>query len=145
MERKINNIAFGPEQADAVKDLLDYLLDYNSKQEYDDYYEIHITTDSYCTIVEFEKVPYSGEWGGKFQYVEDDELVMKEYSFPDDHYEYFTSKEEYKEALDEWLKENPGWERGEFGRWYKKIEEKLEEIIMNNKELPKKIRGNSNE
>ena len=63
MEKRINNIAFSPEEveAGAVKDLLGYLLEYNSNSDYDDYYEIHITTDSYCTIVEFEKVPYSGE------------------------------------------------------------------------------------
>lgn len=40
-----------------------------------------------------------------------EEYVVKDYEFPDKHYEAFTSEEEFKEALQEWLQENPGWKK----------------------------------
>ena len=149
MEKRINNIAFSPEEveAGAVKDLLGYLLEYNSNSDYDDYYEIHITTDSYCTIVEFEKVPYNGEWGGRFKYVEPDEAVMKEYMFPDNHFEYYRSEEEYKEALDEWLEENPGWEKTDYNRWVyndRRLSEDLEKDMEVRNKLVEDLKGRYN-
>lgn len=119
MERKINNVAFSPEkvEAGAVKDLLNYLLDYNSNHDYNDYYEIHITTDGYCTIVEFEKVPYDGDWGGKFEYIDEDHLVVKEVQLPDNTYELAIDEAHEQDILDEFLAKNPGWSKNNFGRW----------------------------
>ena len=42
------------------------------------YCDIHITTDGYCTIIEWENVPYNHQWGGKFVHLSEDEEVYKE-------------------------------------------------------------------
>ena len=39
---------------------------------HDDYFEIHVWHDSFCTIVDFEKVPFDNSFGGKFEYIEYD-------------------------------------------------------------------------
>ena len=127
----MNRKAFVPEEVKKglLKDLLDYLLNYNLKSK--DYYnEIHITTDGYCTIVEWEDVPYDKGWGGTFQYIDESHVVMKEVMFPDNHSEYLFDEEE-QEAIDEWLKENPGWKQNEFGIWYNEVEcQQLKEELL---------------
>lgn len=113
-----NSVAFSPEDVEKGyhQDLLDYLTDFNKKSD-DDYYEIHITSDGYCMIIEFEKVPYSREFGGRFEYVDEDQCIMTEKQLPDDTYVLVHDEDEYKELLDDFLKENPNYEKNEFGRW----------------------------
>lgn len=112
MGREYNSQAFTPEEVKKGLhlDLLNYLLDHNKKNE-TQYYDIHITTDGYCTIIEWTDVSYNNEYGeeSRFEFVPYNGQVMLEYSFPDNHYEMFYSEEEYKERFQEWLKENPGW------------------------------------
>lgn len=119
MTREYNSQAFTPEEVEQglLKDLLDYLLSYNQKCE-SGYYDIHITSDSYCTIVEWIDVnwKFKGE-EGKFDFIPSNGYVKLEYSFPDNHYEFFDSEEEYQEALNEWLKEHPEWVKTEYGTW----------------------------
>lgn len=127
----MNRQAFTPEEVaqGLLQDLLNYLLKYNYKCE-SGYYEIHITSDSFCTIVEWEDVPYDKSWGGTFKYVDENHVVMKEVIFPDNHSEYLFDEEE-QEAIDEWLKENPGWKRNEFGTWYNEAEcQQLKEELL---------------
>ena len=111
-----NSMAFTPEDVELGLhyDLLNCLLLYNAKAK-DKYNDIHITSDGYCTIVEWSNIPYSGEWGGKFEFVDEDENVMKELQLPDDTYEY-VEKEYEDEYLNEWLKDNPEYKKDSFGR-----------------------------
>ena len=118
-----NEKAFTPEDVEQglMKDLLDYLLDYNTKsKEY--FYDIHITSDGYCAIVQWVDIPYnSDEAESKFDYVDYDEVVMKELILPDNSIIYVHRGEE-DEALKEWLKDNPSYKQNDYGRWYNEDE-----------------------
>ena len=104
-----NSQTFTPEETKKGLhlDLIKYLLDYNQKSD-THYNDIHITTDGSCIIVEWECVPYSREYGGRFEHLEKDETKMKEMVFPDNHSE-FVFPEEEKDRLTEWLKTNPDY------------------------------------
>ena len=135
MKREYNYQAFTPEEVKKGLhlDLLNYLLDHNKKNE-TQYYDIHITTDGYCTIIEWTDVDYDPKYNlqGKFEFVPSNGQVMLEYSFPDNHYEKFYSEEEYQERLQEWLKENPGWVKTHYGTWTNEIEnEKIKKELEN--------------
>ena len=114
-----NHQGFTPEEVKKglLTDLLAYLLDYNKKSE-NYYYDIHITSDGYCTIVEWSDVSYDRDHGqeGKFQFVDYDEVVMKEVRFPDDHTE-LCYPEEAEDKLREWLIEHPEWRKNCWGCW----------------------------
>ena len=125
MERDYNRQSFTPEEVEKGLhlDLLNYLLDHNKKSE-TQYYDIHITTDGYCTIIEWKDVNYNQDYGpeGKFEYVPYNGQVMLEFTFPDNHIEMCYDEEDYKERLDEFLKENPGWVKTHYGTWTNEIE-----------------------
>lgn len=125
MKRDYNSQAFTPEEVKKglLKDLLDYLLDHNKKNN-EQYYDIHITTDGYCSIVEWTDVSYDQKYGpeGKFEFVDSDQVVMLEKYFPDNHTELCYDEEDYQERLKEFLEENPGWVKGPFGNWTNEIE-----------------------
>ena len=106
MKRNYNYKAFTPEEVNNGfhLDLINYLLDYNKKSD-DNYYDIHITTDSYCTIVEWADVSYSEDfWDGRFQFVDEDECIMKEVRLSDGSITHIDKDED----VDTWLKENDG-------------------------------------
>ena len=128
MEREYNSQAFTPEEVEQglAQDLINYLLDHNKKAK-EQYYDIHITSDGYCTIIEWTDINYKfKDEEGKFDFVPSNGYIKLEYSFPDGHYEEFYSKEEYEERLREWHKENPGWVKTHYGTWTNEIEnEKL--------------------
>ena len=88
MKTEYNYQSFTPDEVEQGLHLefLTTLLNYNklSKTHYND---IHLTTDGYCFIIEWESVPYSQEYGGAFKYVGEDGIVMLERHFPDNHYE----------------------------------------------------------
>lgn len=101
--------------------------------------DIHIKPEDLgAFIVEWETSPWSGEWGGHWQYVRDDdeEVVMKYYYFPDNHCELFETQEEYEKALETWLEEHKDeeWGKNEYGRWYSKKEQREWEEHLNKEE-----------
>ena len=120
-----NHQAFTPEEVEQGLhlDLLNYLLDHNKKNK-TQYYDIHITSDGYCTIIEWTNVDYDQKFGpdGKFEYVPYNGQVMLEFTFPDNHTELCYNEEDYQERLDEFLKENPGWVKTHCGTWTNEIE-----------------------
>ena len=136
MKREYNSQAFTPEEVKKglLKDLLNYLIDYNIKSE-SGYYDIHICSDGYCTIVGWVDIDYKyKDEQGKFEFVPSNGQVMLEYSFPDNHYEQFYSQEEYQERFQEWLKENPGWVKTPYGTWTNEIEnEKYRKMLEEEK------------
>ena len=139
MSRNYNYQAFTPEEVKKglLNDLLNYLLDHNKKND-QQYYDIHITTDGYCSIVEWVDVSYNNEFGeeGKFRFVDSDQVVMIEKTFPDNHTELCYDEEDYQERLREFLDKNPGWEKTAYGSWINKIE---------NENLRKALEGNSDD
>ncbi len=111
MARKKDNInqqSFTPEEVKKGMhlDLIKYLLDYNEKSK-DHYNEIMITTDGYCTIIEWVNLPYDKDFGGHYEYINEDdgEHIMIEYKLPDNSYIDIEPGTE-KEVLEDWLKDN---------------------------------------
>lgn len=125
MMRKYYNLqAFTPDEVEKglLQDLLNYLLEHNRKAEHQ-YYDIHITSDGYCTTVEWVDVNYDMQQEeGYFAFVPYNGQVMLKFNFPDGHYELCYSEEDYQERLTEWLKENPGWVKTSYGTWTNEIE-----------------------
>ena len=104
--------------------LINYLLEYNKTSEKGSV-EILIKPAGYedAIIVEWIQNDYNDdEYDDHFKVVGADERVMFEYQFPDDHFEWVESIEEGKERVEEWLKENPGWIKTDYGRWINKEE-----------------------
>ena len=100
-------------------ELINFLLRVNRESE-DHSVEFLVKQEDEFVIIEW--IVNYHDYENHFQAIGDDECVMIEYRFPDNHFEYVFSEEEGKELLDEWLKENPGWEKGPYGAWYNKIE-----------------------
>jgi len=104
--------------------LLNYLMEYNKNSE-NSYIEIVVKPAGYDDVIEIEWLQsnydrYDTE--PHFRAVGEDERVMFEYEFPDNHFEWVESMEEGKERVEEWLKENPGWIKTSYGRWINKEE-----------------------
>ena len=101
--KKTNSMYF-TDKEEAIK-FIDTLhqISLNDEEYYND---IHTYVEESAIIVEWEQVPYDKSFGGTFQYVDegDGETIMLEREFPDKHYDYFHSEEEFKEALDKWYK-----------------------------------------
>ena len=116
---QVNSVAFTPDEVEKNlhMDLINFLLSYNSKAD-DSFFDIHITTDGYCTIVEFVSLTRGVNDNSEgFAYVDEEHYVLKRVEFPDGHYEYLDD-EVAEEALKEWLANNPGWEKDEHGYWW---------------------------
>lgn len=100
-------------------ELIEYLL----KGDNTHYNEIRIKPeDTGVYVVEWTQVPWSGDYGGHFEYVDEDQVIMEEYLLPDNTYVLLSDDEEFKEYLDNWLKENPGWIKTPYGTWTNTIE-----------------------
>lgn len=85
--------------------------------ESDRYNDIHITpADCGAFDVEWVQVDWDNNWGEFecFEFVGEGQEVCTCLHYPDDHFEFTPNPEE---DLKEWLKENPGWEKDEYGRW----------------------------
>lgn len=134
---RVNSQYFDKEQIEAgeLKTLLDYLMTeaYGKGQYYND---IHIKpADLGAFIVEWVQVPWSHEFGGHFEYLEEDEQIFKEIHLPDNTYQYILADEDENEFLDEWLKDNPGWVKNDYGMWTNELEnEKFREELEKEKE-----------
>lgn len=107
---------------------LNYLLEFNKESD-DHFVEILIKPEE-CNFLTIEWIENyyetEDEYSIHYKPVSTDQYVMMDYEFPDGHYEYVESYEQGNELLQEWLKENPGWEKTEYGRWVNKEEnEKL--------------------
>lgn len=98
------------------KQLLDSLVAYNADPDNTDYNDIHIYQEESFLIIEWDRTPYSGDWGGKWHYLEADEIIQKEVSFPDGHYDY-VFPEDAEEVFNEWCKNHPEWVKNEHGIW----------------------------
>ena len=115
MERDYNRQSFTPEEVEKGLhlDLLNYLLDHNKKSE-NQYYDIHITTDGYCTIIEWIDRPYNNDYDiESFEYVDSNKKVMTVVKYPDNTIDYACDETQAKEMLDIWLEHNPGWKKND--------------------------------
>ncbi len=100
------------------------VLHENSENDSTHYNDIHTYIEEHAYIVEWVQIPHDHAYGGQFKFVDEDQDVMNYRSFPDDHAEWFLSEADYQDALEEWLKENPGWKQNQWGHWYNVEEQK---------------------
>ena len=116
----MNSMYFSEEDVKAglMTKLIDYLCQYSyasGPRDFSHYNDIHIKPgDCGSFIVEWEQVPWSHEYGGNFQFVDEDEVVCKELVLPDKTVVYTPSPEE---ELAYWLDMNPGWTKDDYGNW----------------------------
>lgn len=119
----MNSTAFTPEEVKKGLhlDLINYLLSYNAKTEDGTFNDIHITTDGYCLVIEWEDVnrEYSD---AKFSFVDDGYVVMKEVILPDNSIEYALDEEHEEEIWKAFHENNPGWVKTSYGTWTNEIE-----------------------
>lgn len=127
----MNSVSFVPEEKEYVNDLLNYLLDYNSKS--DKYYnEIHIWSDGYCTTVDWVHKNYGYE-DAQFMLVNEDQEVMNRVDLPDGTSEYVFQGDE-NETLETFLREHPNYYKNQWGRWVNKDEEVELSKLLNKEE-----------
>lgn len=114
-----------------LNDFINLLLKQSIDRVSSTYSDIHIIPEDCGFIrVEWEDVPWNKDYGGHWQYIKDDEeeVVMKYYYFPDNSSGLFSSEEEYKEALQDWLEEHKEekWVKKELGWVSLKRQEEFE-------------------
>lgn len=103
----MNQSVFTPEEVKKglFTDLINYLIGHNAKSD-KSYNEIKVSTDGYCTIVDWVEISYDMEGDcGRFEYLEPDQVVMREIIFPDNHTETLHD-EDIQEAVEEFFNEN---------------------------------------
>ena len=124
---KFNSQAFTPEEVKQGLhlDLINYLLNYNSNSK-ECFNDIHIDNDGYCIIIEWITETYRDALTS-FEYVGEDEVVLKIVKFPDGSYDYVEDQDEANDRFQLWLHENPDWERDDSGKGYRRKEVKENE------------------
>ena len=110
MKREYNYMTFTPEEVEAglFQKLVDFFMFYN-KTAKEHYIDFHITTDGYCTIVEWDEVPYNHQWGGQFKYVGFDGHVMHEVELPGGQCVLSENEQEDREIIESYMHDNPGY------------------------------------
>ena len=132
----VNSQYFSKEQIEAgeMAKLLDFLMNeaYGAGTHYND---IHIKPeDCEAFIVEWEQVPWDHSFGGRFAYLNEDEVIMKEIRFPDGTYEHVIP-EYANEVMTDWLREHPYWKKNKFGNWIDVHENRICYIDFNRHDL----------
>lgn len=118
-----NSVYFSKEQVSAgeLTEFLNILLkqSYGKSKHFNDIHIIPADCDSF--IIEWISVPWDHSYGGKFAYLNDDEVIMKQLNFPDNTYQYvFTEDEE--EIWQDWLKNHPEYHKTSYGTWTNDLE-----------------------
>lgn len=136
MGEEYNSKAFTPKevQAGLLADLLNYLLSYNQNPASESYYDIHITTDGYCMIVEWSSVDNDHQFGGTFQYIGEEQVIYTTYQLPDGSSIDLQSEDEFQEYFTQWMSVNPGWVKTSYGTWTNEIENKKFRKELENQE-----------
>ena len=116
---KVNSVAFTPDEVEKNLhlDLINFLLTYNKKAD-DSFFDIRITTDGCCLIVEFVSLTRGiNDDSEGFVFMDEEHYLLKRVEFPDGHYDYLNDDDE-DDAISQWLAANPGWEKDENGYWW---------------------------
>ena len=111
--KDVNSQYFDEEQVKAGE--LSEFLSLLMKQCYgkgNNYNDIHIRPeDCGAFSVEWASSPWDHSYGGRFEYVGEDQTVMTEYAFPDDHYEMCFDEEDFNQRLTEFLNDHPEYNK----------------------------------
>lgn len=104
-------------RSDVEKGLLSQMIQvlrgqYEDKTAYS--YPITIRFEDDFTILEWAECY---ERGCTAEILDIDERVYKEIRLPDDSYVDIPAEVNETEYINDWLKDNPGWERTSYGSW----------------------------
>lgn len=89
--------------------LLHDLINYGVESDWG-YNDIHVRTDPEgVAILEWEQIPHSGEWGGRFAHVAENEEVLERYYLPDNSSVLISCPEDKWSVQQEWISANPDW------------------------------------
>ena len=89
--------------------LLHDLINYGVESDWG-YNDIHVRTDPEgVAVLEWEQVPHSGEWGGRFAHVAENEEVLERYYLPDNSSVLISCPEDKWSVQQEWISANPDW------------------------------------
>ena len=111
--KDVNSQYFDEEQVKAgeLYEFLSLLM----KQCYgkgNNYNDIHIRPeDCGAFSIEWTTSPWDHSYGGRFEYVGEDQTVMTEYIFPDNHYEMCFDEEDFNQRLAEFLNDHPEYNK----------------------------------
>ena len=131
MSDSYNRMYFSKEDVEAG--LMSELISFLCKYSYESgprglahYNDIHINPeDCGAFSVEWVQRPWSNEYGGRFEYLQEDQMPCYEFQFPDGHYIYTPEPEE---DLEIWLKDNPGWYKDDWGHWHQKCDNDVKDL-----------------
>ena len=113
---EVNSMYFSREDVKEglMTKLLDYLCNYSYTAD-DDYCDIHIyPCDCGAFTVEWVQAPCSHDYGSRFECVNEDQVVCTELQLPDGTWVTVPNPDEF---MEEWLEDNPGWHKNDYGCW----------------------------
>lgn len=122
-EPKHNTQYFAKEQYESgalsafVKALMDQSYDAGGTKN-----EIRIRPEDLGAYsVDWIQIPWSGEYGGSLEFLDEDQVIMTEFRFPDGHTELLEDDESFQGRLAEWLESQEAagvhWEKGLWGEY----------------------------
>lgn len=136
---KTNQYYFFPEQVkrgEHIK-LISFLLEQSKRETEEDidarafFNDIHIYQEDDSVIVEWIQHFYNEDYTeGRFAFIDDEHIVMKEVWLPDNSSTYAYDDDEAQEILDDWLKDHPTWEKNAYGIWHDREEEERNQKYM---------------
>lgn len=147
MKTKYNSMSFSAEDIEngLLDKLLKYFIEYNEKSN-EVFMDVHMWTDGTTTVVDWFEHYYDDCCGDeKFEFVDDQHVVMRALELPDESTIYLFD-EECDEYLNNWLKEHPTYKKNMYGRWYDEREqiEFEEQIAAENANKAKKQKEDDN-
>ena len=124
--REYNSQYFSKEQVESgsasafIKMLMDMCYEDNNPS----YNDIHIQPeDCGAFTVQWIQVPWDHDYGGTFQYVDEDHVVARECEFPDKSFHLFYDDEDAELEFNQWLEEHPEYKKDAGGHWINDQEE----------------------
>lgn len=84
-----------------------WLTNYNkNNNDNDQYNDIHIYQEDEFIVVEWVQIPYNHEYGGKFEFVDENQSIVTEFTYPDGEYGYAFDKEDKNKLIEDWYNKN---------------------------------------
>lgn len=112
---KQNSQYFGPIDREQGLDI-EFIKCLISLRQESIYNDIHIYEEEGGIVIEWAQVPFDHSYGGTFQFVDEEEQVMKELVYPDNSSEWVPLNEE-ENFMELWQRENPDWVKNEYKFW----------------------------
>jgi len=132
MDRNYNRQEFRKDNEEQVKQFYDFLniLMISNDNNYND---LHIYQDDFDYVIEWVQNNWTDEYGSNayWKLLSCEDEIFTTIDLPDGSYQWIPKGTE-DEFLKEWLEENPGWTKTDYGTWINKEEnDKMMKEIYN--------------